>query len=194
MSCPVAIHRLRGVDDQVHEDLLDLGRVHEDLGQVFAEVINDPDVVEQGLIIHQGDTFLQDPVHVGQAFVRFALPGEIQQAANDVAAAIGLLDDLLEGLPRAVSSGRPFQEQMRIGDDALEGIVDLVGHARRQLADVGEPLRLHDPPGGELAQFFVPLLQRRGHEVERVRQLPQFVVGANLDFGVQVAVGHLLRG
>ena len=91
------------------------------------------------------------------------------------------------------SVDHPLQQQMRVGHDALQRVVDLVRHPGRQLPNVRQALRLHDPPRRELPHLLVPLLQRRGHEVEGVGQVPQFVMGANLNSGVQVAVGDLFR-
>ena len=50
-----AVHGIRGVEEQVGEDLLDLARVADDLGQARVQFLVDLDIVEKGLVADQVD-------------------------------------------------------------------------------------------------------------------------------------------
>ena len=46
--------------------------------------------MEDGLLFQQGNTAFQNLINIVERFIRFSLPRKIEQAANDVPAAIGL--------------------------------------------------------------------------------------------------------
>ena len=91
-----ALHGFCGVDDHVDEDALDLRRIDHRQGQVFLEMLDHFDVMEERLVLHQGDTFVQHFVDIAEGLVRLALAGEVQQPADDVSAAVSLSDDLFQ--------------------------------------------------------------------------------------------------
>ncbi len=99
--------------------------------------------------------------------------------------AIFSTDDLLES-----SGGHLLEQEVRVGHDPLERVVQLVSHVGRELADHGQALRLHDLPPSELLELLVPRPERGRHGVERAGQLPDLVVRGHRHPGLQVARGH----
>ena len=94
-QAPGAAHRLGGVDDEVHEHLLDLRRVDDGIGQAVGVVPDHLDVVEQGPVLHQREALLDDGAEVDRLLLRLLGPGEVEQAPDDGGAARGLGGDLL---------------------------------------------------------------------------------------------------
>jgi hypothetical protein len=97
-------------------------------------VLFDDDVLEHGLAFDDIQGLLHDGVDVQVRHLRILGPGEFQQPLDDILAAGGLLDDLLEVAVAGAVLGRVFQQQVAVDEDGAEGVVDLVRHAGRQLS------------------------------------------------------------
>ena len=87
---------------------------------------------------------LHQAAEVGGGLHHARLPGKIQEAAHDGAAPVGLGHDHLDVFRLGVSLPVRLQEHVRVQEDRGQGIVDLVRHARGDLAHGGKPLRLHE--------------------------------------------------
>ena len=93
---------------------------------------------------------LGERVEVGHPRLRSPDPAELQEGADDLLAAEDLLVDRLQ-VAREVLEGvdglelriaRHLEQALRAEGDGGERGVDLVGHPRGELADVGQPRRL----------------------------------------------------
>ena len=67
---PLAVHGVRGVEEQVGKDLLQLARVPDDLRQERVQVLDDLDVVEKGLVADEFHAAADDVIDVEE----FAIP------------------------------------------------------------------------------------------------------------------------
>ncbi len=107
-----------------------------------------------------------------------ALAGEVEQAGDDLLAAVGLVDDELDvlGLLRVVLA--VLEQQVGVQQEDAQRVVDLVGDAGGELAHAGELLALDQGLLGRL-QGEVGLLQL----VDGLAQLLDGVGQAHLDLG-----------
>ena len=109
-------------------------------------------------------------------------PGEVQQFPDDQPAALGLADDDLDVLAALRVLLQALFQQRGVGEDAGQGVVDLVRHPGREPAHRGQLVGL-----GELALGLVDALD---HAVEGPGQVPQFAPVGGLDGGGEIALGH----
>jgi len=126
------LHGLNGIYEDVHEHLLKLGFVSHDGRKLRVVVGGHGDVQELRLFCNERQRVLEDLVEVGKFGVDLGMPGELQQALDDITAALALPDDLLEVFAVGIIlleflEGEPGQRH-----DGAQGIVDLMGNARRQ--------------------------------------------------------------
>ena len=131
-------HGLLGVGDDVEENLLQLVRVGDGLGQVAVEFAHDLDVVHREFVIAQLDGALQDVVHARQRAFRFLLAREREQVLHDLLAAQRQVVDLEQAVAGALVQILAQLQELGIAHDAGERIVQLVGNAGDQFADGGE--------------------------------------------------------
>ena len=142
--------------------------------------------------------------------LRRPLAREVEQAADDRRAALGLADDQVEVLRVLAAVGQLLADQVREREDAGERIVELVGDARGEQAHGSELFAL-DGAGfrgaqlaralrhlllqrvGPIRQFAPRIAQRDGHGVEGGRHLAELVRAAHRDGLLQVAGGEPLR-
>ena len=73
-----AFHSFGSIDDHIDEHTLDLSGIDHGQGQVALIMFNNLDVVEQGLIFNQGNTFIYHFVDSAERFVRFSLASKVQ--------------------------------------------------------------------------------------------------------------------
>ena len=82
---------------------------------------------------------------VGRLAHDAALAGEVEQARDDLLAAVGLVDDQLEvvlDLGVAAVALDLLEQDVGLQQQDAERVVDLVGDAGRELAHAGQLLRL----------------------------------------------------
>jgi len=106
---------------------------------------------------------LQKLVQIRRLRHHLVLTGKVQQVPHNNFAAVGLADDHLEIVPVSVAFGSLFVDDVGVEQDGRQGIVQLVGHTRSQLAHRGQLLLLE--------QLLLSLLERVGHVVQRAHQL-----------------------
>jgi hypothetical protein len=144
------------VDDQVHEDLLDLADVDAHQGQVLPQVRLERDAIADDAVQHAHRAphhFVE--VDVGQLEHLAASVG--QQLLGQLGGPAAGGEDLQHVRLQGRVLGERLEEEVRVGPDDGEEVVEVVGHAPGQLAD-----RLHPLCALELAvevhrRFFGPL-------------------------------------
>jgi hypothetical protein len=179
---------------------------------VRVEVVYDPGVAENGhRFSAPGQGVFNHLIQVQQRALRLGLAGEVEQPLHDLPAAQRLIDDGLDVFPPWVIVGEILEHQAAVGEDARQGVVDLVRDPGGQLPDghhlLGlDHLRLHalqfggpllDLPlelVGALLQCLVGELDLAGHRVEAVREVAQFVVAPTVNRLRVVALGDALGG
>src|SRR5712691_28928 len=129
-----ALHGLLRVDQEIHEDLLELIGVAEDRGKIRLELLLQKNLVEPELMIRDGGGVLDDPVHVRDLELDLFLAGELEQVLHGPLAPFRLLLDDLEGLEEGVGRLQFAQGELGVGQDAGQRILHLVSDARAELA------------------------------------------------------------
>src|SRR5207247_9394430 len=97
-----ALHGLLRIDQEIHEDLLELIGVAQDLGKIRLEILLQTNLVKSELMIRDGGGVLDDPVHVRDLELDLFLAGELEQVLHGLLAAFRLFLDDLEGLEEGV--------------------------------------------------------------------------------------------
>ena len=153
---------------------------------------------------------LDDLVDVGELLLRLLLAGEIQEPLDDRRAALGFADHQVHVLGIGALVRHLLPQQVREGQDAGEGVVQLVRHARGQEPDRGELFPAHGlglRPAQLLRAVFHFLLERMrpfaqlrarfaqgfGHAVERNGELAELVGAAHRYGLVEIAGGEPVR-
>ena len=168
-------HRVLGVGEQVGEHLDDLVAV--ELGRGVVEVVDD--LHRDALGERQRAHDLADQVgEVGGLAHHAALAGEVEQAGDDLLAAVGLVDDELDVVGTSGVVLAVLEQQVGVQQQDAQRVVDLVGDAGGELAHAGELLALDQGLLGRL-QGEVGLLQL----VHGLAQLLDRVGQAHLDLG-----------
>ena len=195
---------LLGVDQDVHQHLLDQVGIHMKLRKVPVELRGDLDVLQRGRALDEAHGLRDEGVEVHLGFLRRLLAREVQQPADDARAAPRLADHQVEVFGVLAAVGHLLAHEGGERQHAGERVVQLVGDAGGQLPDRGELLAARDFGFGQpqllgalldlLAQRLHPflelvprLLERRHHGVRRARQAAEFVLAAHGDGLVEVA-------
>ena len=152
----IAIHCICRVDDQVEEHSLYLGWIQYHHGKLLIKIHRDFDVVKRSLFFHQRDAAPQQIVYTAQRLVGHFMAGKVQQSADNVSAAVGLDNNFVDALFDIIAKGAFFQQKVRIGDNALEWIVQLMRDIGGKLPDERQPFRFHD-----LLLGIIPSISRR---------------------------------
>ena len=204
------LDRVLGVDQHVHDHLLDLVGVDPDRRQRAVEVDVDLDIAQMRGPLDDSHRIIDDLVEVGEFLLRLLLAGEIEQPLDDGGAALGFTDDQVHVLGVGTLVRHFLPQQMREGENAGERIVQFVGDAGGEQADRGELLAAHGfglraaqflraafhsllervPP---FAQLLARFAQGVGHAVEHGGKLAEFIVAAHRDRLVQIAGRQPLR-
>ncbi len=140
---------LRGVDDEVEEDLPEARLVGVD-GRHVAELLDEPGAVpdlvpghaQRGLE-HVLDLHGAPPLLVGRAREDPEVADDLTHALGGVSGVAQLFDDLVEPAIEARLGGElahRFRGELEVGADRGERVVDLVGDARRERADRGHAI------------------------------------------------------
>ena len=128
-----------GVEDQVDDDLVELGAVGVDRRQVVVHLERER-VVGAERLLQQGGEVADDVAQAERLGLRVLLPAEGEELLGDPRGAAGGLDHLLQ-----VARGRVIRVEAAEGHVAEaehrgHHVVDLVGHAAGQLAHGLDPL------------------------------------------------------
>ncbi len=132
--------------------------------QLVARLEAQLDPVLLGPRLEQPGDLVEARVHVVEPGGRGAAANAAEQALDDAAAALGVDHDLLEQLAHPRGVGRVPLRRARRQDHGSQRIVDLVGHAARERADGGEPVRA---PHRELGALAIGDVLVRDHRVGR---------------------------
>ena len=134
-------HGVTGVHRQVDDDLLELGQVGAHRPQVppVPHVELDP-LPEQPLQQHA--ELGQDLAEMHHLRPQGLPPRERQQLPHEPGGPVGVLLDLHDVLERRIRRPVVHQQQVRIAEDALQHVVEVMRHAAGQLADGLHLLRL----------------------------------------------------
>ena len=144
-----AAHRLHGVGDEIEQHLLQLVAVAEDHDGRRVERLLELDAVQLQLVDDEQRGARGHVVQVHRRLLGHALPGEGEQVADDPTGPLRLIVDDAQMLPRKIGMQLALEQQLGQAGDGGERVVELVRHARDQLADRGhlvvlDELRLHD--------------------------------------------------
>ncbi len=154
-----------GVDEHVHDHLLDLIGVDPDRRQRRIEVHGDLDVAQVRGPLDEAHRVLDDLVEVGEFLLRLFFTGEIEQPLDDRRASLGFADHQVHVLGVLALVRHFLPHEMREGQDAGQGIVQFMGDARGEQPDRGELLAAHGLRLGAaqlLRPYFHFLLERMG--------------------------------
>ena len=204
------LDRVLGVDEHVHDHLLDLIGVDPDRRQRPVEVQGDLDVAQMRGPLDDAHRVLDDLIEVGEFLLRLLFAGEIEQPLDDRRASLGFADHQIHVLGIRALVRHFLPHEMREGQDAGQRIVQFMGDAGGEQPDRGELLAAHGL-GLRAAQFLRPLFhlllermrpiaqlrpriaQGVGHAIERRGELAEFVAAAHRDRLVEIAGGESLR-
>ena len=171
MSLRVWSSGLLRVEKQIQDDLLELLRVSVGRRQARLVLGNDGDAGESELRRAEHQRLLDDLRQVHRPAGGRALPREEKEALDDLGHAIALGHDELD---RPADLGRRVagEHELAMADHDGQGVVELVRHARDELAHRGELGRLDELGLGllERAEPGARLLVQAG-VVERQRRL-----------------------
>src|SRR6266571_4437004 len=170
----LALHGLLRIDQEIHQDLLELIGVAENGGKIRLELLLQTNLVKSELMIREGGGVLDDPVHIRDLKLDLFLTGELEQVFHDLRAALRLLLDDLEGLEEGVGPVQFAQGELGVGQDAGQRILHLVRDAGAELAQGRQLLGL-DQRGLRVLEGLFAAFQLRGHLIEGARQLPNLV-------------------
>ena len=165
------LHRVLGVGEHVEEHLLQLVRVGHGVRDRLVVLAAHLDASHPQLVHPELQRVVDHPVDARGPLLDLVLPGEREQVLHDPRSAARFGVDRLDGL--ALVRGRALLGQQQLGErgDPRQGIVQLVGHPRDQLADrrhlLGlNQLLLNQLLVGDVADqaqhLFVPLRARVG--------------------------------
>ena len=169
VSVPPVFHGGHGVADQVREHLHDLIAVdfRHRIGQAVLDA--DRDAFGHGDREHRPIDQLAEVVGDADDLV---LPGEMEQAGDDLLAAVGLLGDHHQVLAHLRLRLAFVQQQVGVHQHDAQRIVHFVGDAGGQLAHAGQLFRLHEGllGGGQLDVRRLDFPQGHAELIDRVRQ------------------------
>ena len=138
-------HGIAGVQEEIHEDLLEGRRIAPDSRETWIEGGEDVNPFPAQMLAREEERVLHDVRQIDGVVIKLALPAEGEEALGDVAESLGVpvedlqVDERLRGQVLLL----PLQEHhLEAGEDDADRVVELVGNAgghaaeRRQLLDV----------------------------------------------------------
>ncbi len=156
-------HGIAGIDRQVEHHLLELVRIDHGGPQAAGDHGFDLDVLADGLA-QQLVEIAQQPAEVGRLRPQRLAAGKGQQLARQLGTAFDCRAGSIDALGRAAVLLHQRLQQLQIAGDHLQHVVEIMGHAARELADGLELLRLVQRlpaqlqlAGAFLDQFLQPL-------------------------------------
>ncbi len=190
---------MTGVLHHVQQDLLDLVRVAADHVELDAEVLLDADLRHVERVLHEVDRFPRDKLKVDVLHLGLLFAGEAHEAIDDAAAARRFFaHDLDVAIDRAFRGDGELLElahrEIRVAQDAGEGVLHFVRETRRERAHGRELFALHEGFLRGLERDFA-ILEGLAHVVEGLGQLTDFVATlARVDAHREVARLEQARG
>ena len=89
----MASHGLAGIHKKVEKDLFQFAFIPLDRGQVGSQIFLETDILKIQMVFHQSQQFGHQGIDINRLQAGRELPGEIQQAFNNLLATGGLPDD-----------------------------------------------------------------------------------------------------
>ena len=140
-------HRLRGIEQQVEQGLLEEGDIEGQLAGGRVELGAKADARGFGLGVEEVGELLDDAVDVGGLGVEPDAAGEGEEIFEDSAEAVGLGGDGVEAVLQAgqevwgqVGVVDGFSQELEIQADGGQGVLDFMGQAAGEGAQLGESL------------------------------------------------------
>jgi hypothetical protein len=137
---PAVRHGVTGVEREVEQRVLEQPRVAEDERRLRPQDSLDADAFVDAVRQDVGD-LAQQRVHVDRYAPELPLAGERQKLSRELGGTPGAVKDVRHVAP-VLFVVELALEQVGVADDGGELIVEIVGHAPRELADGFELLRL----------------------------------------------------
>ena len=156
--CSFPIQRVRGVQDEVQEDLLQPLRVRHHLIALCLQGEADPHLLHHGLRLQDVHGSRKEVVDMGRLQLSAGRPGEVQELPDDPVDPRDLNFDAPQEVLSLLLGHIPLTEQFQISQGDADGIADFVGDPRRQAAHGGQLLGSDEIALG-LLQIPVRLLQ-----------------------------------
>ena len=104
-------HGVGGIEEDIHEDLLDLVAVHQNHRKFGRQILSKGDILENPLALRKREGRENQGVDLAGLFLRPALPGEIGERPNDCRNPGGFFDDPFQlALKIRVVFERPHQK------------------------------------------------------------------------------------
>ncbi len=171
-----ALHGVGRVEDDVHENLIELLDVGRNKGQLGVQVHVELHILEKGLVDQKKLGPKQGLVDVLEAGLPGGLAGEGEQLVDDIPAALPVGEDPLHVRAQLLLQLVFLQDKLGKKDYAPQGVVYLVGHPGGQLADGAHLLGLEELDPGPV-QFLghPPLLPQVVKKAHRGRLPASFV-------------------
>ena len=129
-----ARHGVARVDDEVHEDLLDLARVGSDLAQVRVHDDGEFDVFADGAVEEALD-FAERGGEVDYLGGDHLAAAEGEQLVGEFGGALAGGLNVGDLLAQGVGGGHEGQQEIAVAEDDGEGVIEVVGDAAGQAAD-----------------------------------------------------------
>ena len=133
-------HRSHGISHQIGQHLNDLVAI--DFGDRIGQLVLDADLDMAGHTDRPQGT-IDQIADVGRTTDDFVLSGEVQQARNDLLAAVRLFGDHRQIASQRAVVGAGVQQQVRIHQDHAQRIVHFMGDPGGQLSHAGQFLGLN---------------------------------------------------
>src|SRR5512143_286996 len=164
------IQGILGIVDDVHEYLLYLLGIRRYGRQALRQVDLNPHPLLAQLRFREDKGFLENTLHSYGFFFFLVVAGEGEETLDDAGTALSFLGYPLGHVVFSAALDAFVRQDPGVVDDAVYGIIDLVGHAGRQFADRREmrgPQRFNLQGGilcnggpDLLVHFFIRLLER----------------------------------
>src|SRR6266850_2033296 len=181
------LHGLFGVEDEIHQDLLDLVGAAMNERQVLRNRGFERDLVEAQLVMEDRPGILDHLVERDGFGLQVLLSREFQQIVNDRAAPLRFFLEDREGSEERIVGGERTRCELDHALDSGERVLHLVGDPRAELAEGRHFLRLDQLCLG-LLQGLVPAMELRRHLIERAGQLSHLVTAGHGDLDVEVSL------
>ncbi len=137
---PSARHRVAGIHGQVHDDLLELSRIRQDVSELARQMHCEVDVFTEQAAEHALDP-PDDLVHVRDPGLDDLLAAEAQELSGQGCRSLARLVHLPDVIAKGVRLLEPLDGKGAVRQDDAEQVVEVVCDASRKAADGLESLR-----------------------------------------------------
>src|SRR5690606_36872239 len=124
-DAPAVRDGVAGVDDQVHEDLLELTRVGAGVPKIWGATQLDIDVLADDPTDHSLDS-RHDTVQLEHLGLQHLLPAECQQLPRQLSGSLGRADHFTQIFFGLITQRLPFQGEIAVRQDDGEQVVEVV--------------------------------------------------------------------